>query len=60
MSKTKELYFELFANYDYMDMPDHDFEVEYRMWEIKENRLERMLNLFDKIEDEKKEELWLN
>lgn len=49
MSKTKDLYFDAFANYDYMDMPNVDFEMEYRMWEIKEERIEKMLKIFEKI-----------
>lgn len=60
MSKTKEMYFELFANYDYEDMPDYDFDMEYRMWEIKEDRLDKMMIILDKLENKKEEELWLN
>lgn len=60
MSKTKEMYFELFANYDYLDMPTEDFEVEYRMWQIKEDRLDKMMIILDKLENKKEEELWLN
>lgn len=49
MSKTKELYFDHFATYDYLDMPDHDFELEYRIWQMKEDRLEKLLKIFELI-----------
>lgn len=47
MSRTKEYYFEIFANYDYLDMPSEDFELEYRMWQIKEDRLDRLERIFE-------------
>lgn len=47
MSRTKEYYFEIFANYDYLDMPSEDFELEYRMWQMKEDRLDRLERIFE-------------
>ena len=61
MSKTKEMYFDHFAIYDYQDMPDYDFDLEFRMWEIKEDRLSRIRYIISKFADKKEEEqLWLN
>lgn len=47
MSRIKEHYFEIFANYDYIDMPSEDFELEYRMWQMKEDRLDRLERIFE-------------
>lgn len=59
MSRTKDLYFEHFATYDYLDMPNHDFELDWRTWKMKEDRLEKMNLILDKLEN-KIEELCHN
>lgn len=50
MSKTKDLYFEHFANYDYLEMPNHNFEIDWRSWKMKEERLDKMMLILDKID----------
>lgn len=47
MSRTKDLYFEHFATYDYVDMPNHDFELEYRIWQMKEDRLDKIYKILE-------------
>ena len=62
MSKTKDYYFDYFANYDYLEMPNHNFEIDWRQekveyvvdvinsWKMKEERLEKMILILDKID----------